>query len=258
MIANYHTHTTRCGHASGSEREYIENAIRAGFLELGFSDHAPMPFDGGYISGIRMSIKQTEDYVSTLLDLRREYEKDIKVLIGFETEYYPRYFERFLEYMSQYPIDYLIMGQHFNGNEHEGMGYYGSATKSEEMLCAYVDQVIEGLSTGKFSYLAHPDVINFVGDDEIYRREMSRLINYTNEQGIPLEINLLGIVGNRFYPRPLFWSIANQLSATAIIGCDAHEPGGIIYPGTLEKAEKLLQENSNLKLIDKLELKPLK
>ena len=26
MIANYHCHTPRCGHAVGSEREYIEQA----------------------------------------------------------------------------------------------------------------------------------------------------------------------------------------------------------------------------------------
>ena len=27
MIANYHTHTARCGHAHGAEREYVETAI---------------------------------------------------------------------------------------------------------------------------------------------------------------------------------------------------------------------------------------
>ena len=29
--ANYHTHTTRCKHAWGTEHEYIENAIKAGY-----------------------------------------------------------------------------------------------------------------------------------------------------------------------------------------------------------------------------------
>mgnify|MGYP002536991270 CR=1 FL=1 len=32
MIANYHTHTWRCMHASGTEREYVEKAC--GALEL--------------------------------------------------------------------------------------------------------------------------------------------------------------------------------------------------------------------------------
>lgn len=31
MKANYHTHTTRCQHAFGEDREYVEEAIRADF-----------------------------------------------------------------------------------------------------------------------------------------------------------------------------------------------------------------------------------
>ena len=33
MEANYHTHTWRCRHASGTERDYIENAIDSEFVE---------------------------------------------------------------------------------------------------------------------------------------------------------------------------------------------------------------------------------
>lgn len=40
-MKNYHTHTTRCMHAIGSEEEYILAAISAGYTELGFSDHTP-------------------------------------------------------------------------------------------------------------------------------------------------------------------------------------------------------------------------
>lgn len=44
MIANYHTHTWRCGHAEGSEQDYIQQAIKAGLKTLGFSDHTPYDF----------------------------------------------------------------------------------------------------------------------------------------------------------------------------------------------------------------------
>lgn len=37
MIANYHTHTWRCRHADGTEREYVERAIEGGLKILGFS-----------------------------------------------------------------------------------------------------------------------------------------------------------------------------------------------------------------------------
>ncbi|MGM9624341.1 MAG: PHP domain-containing protein, partial [Eubacteriales bacterium] len=62
LAANYHTHTPRCGHAGGNEREYIENAIRAGIRTLGFADHAPYPFPKSYRSGMRMEVEETEAY----------------------------------------------------------------------------------------------------------------------------------------------------------------------------------------------------
>lgn len=38
---NYHTHTSRCGHAVGEDEEYVINAIKSGIKVLGFSDHVP-------------------------------------------------------------------------------------------------------------------------------------------------------------------------------------------------------------------------
>ena len=77
MIANYHTHTWRCMHAEGTEREYVEKAIEGGLKILGFSDHTPMPYDNGYVSNVKMRLNQLEGYVDTVLDLKKEYEKDI-------------------------------------------------------------------------------------------------------------------------------------------------------------------------------------
>ena len=48
MLANFHTHTYRCHHASGTDREYVESAIRAGVKVLGFADHSPYWFPGDY------------------------------------------------------------------------------------------------------------------------------------------------------------------------------------------------------------------
>ena len=48
MKANYHTHTARCGHATGTDEDYVLAAIEQGFDELGFSDHVPWPYQDGY------------------------------------------------------------------------------------------------------------------------------------------------------------------------------------------------------------------
>ena len=63
MFANYHTHTPRCGHASGTEREYIERALEKGLSALGFSDHAPYFFEDGHYSNFRMYPDQAAEYV---------------------------------------------------------------------------------------------------------------------------------------------------------------------------------------------------
>ena len=82
--ANYHTHTTRCKHAWGTEREYIENAIKAGYEVLGFSDHAPYLFDDKtYVSRVKMDMEQLEDYVMTIDKLKEEYKTAI-YLIDYE------------------------------------------------------------------------------------------------------------------------------------------------------------------------------
>ena len=73
MKVNLHAHTVRCNHASGTEREYIENAVKAGFTRYGFADHAPYVFRDGYYSNFRMKPEQQEDYVNTLLALKEEY-----------------------------------------------------------------------------------------------------------------------------------------------------------------------------------------
>lgn len=78
MIANYHTHTWRCRHADGTEREYVERAIEGGLKILGFSDHSPYPFPDGYDSGMRMRLDQVEGYVDTVLALKKSMTKILK------------------------------------------------------------------------------------------------------------------------------------------------------------------------------------
>lgn len=266
MIANYHTHTLRCGHASmEDEREYIEAAIKAGFCELGFADHTPMPIpidmdpaECARFLGIRMAMTQTEDYVNKLLALREEYKNDIKIHIGFEVEYIPETFDTLIGYLGKFPTDYIIMGQHFNTVVTENITYFGAETRSKKVLKNYVDLVIEGISTGKFTYVAHPDLCNFHGPLEIYEEEMARLIEASNRNNTPLEINLLGLNSMRHYPNTVFWSLASSIGCNVVIGSDAHETEGMKPERALYYAEKIIESNPGLNLVEKVCLKPIK
>ena len=222
MIANYHTHTVRCHHASGNEEDFVLRAIDKGLQIFGFSDHVPMPFPDGHQSGFRVFREDLEDYVRTVHKLRDQYADRIRILLGFEAEYYPDLFEPMLQMLAPYDYDYLIMGQHFIGNENGG--YSGSPTTDAARLRQYVDQVITGLQTGKFTYLAHPDLLNYIGDQEIYDKEMTRLCRACLDMNVPLEVNLLGVEDRRHYPSDRFFGIAAEVGCDVVIGSDAHSP----------------------------------
>ena len=74
MIANYHTHTYRCGHAEGDVGEYAEQAEKAGLRTLGFSDHTPYDFYdiGPRSQPMRMSLEEFPGYMDSLRALEAE------------------------------------------------------------------------------------------------------------------------------------------------------------------------------------------
>lgn len=248
MLANYHTHTERCQHARGEDREYIEQAIKGGMKILGFSDHCPWIFDDGHVSGTRMLPSQLDDYFTSLTDLKKEYSGDIKIYIGFESEYIPELMEAQNKLLADYPVDYMILGEHFLEREPYGP-YTGFETNDEAMLKKYVDLCIEGMNTGKYLYVAHPDLLNFTGDDEIFTKHFTRLCTYLKEHNIPVEINQLGVEQGRHYPSHKFLSIAQKVGNTAIIGCDAHLPHALSDKKMHEKCLKLARKYG-LELLD--------
>ena len=107
---NYHTHTYRCGHASGNEEDYVLAAIKLGIKRLGFSDHVILP-KGYEQPGVRGSYDVFDDYVKTIKGLKEKYKDQIDILIGFETEYIPSCLDYYKKILSE-DIDYLILGQH--------------------------------------------------------------------------------------------------------------------------------------------------
>ena len=255
MIANYHTHTWRCGHAEGREAQYVENAIKAGLQILGFSDHAPYRYPNGYRSRIRMEVNQLEDYVQTVLSLRREYGNQIQIPLGLEMEYYPDLIGNMLPILRDQSIKYLLLGQHFLGNE-MGEAYSGRATEDKTILRRYCDQSIDDIQSGLFSYFAHPDLIHFVGDEKEYARQVRRICAEAKSCGMPLEINILGLSTGRHYPNMRFWEVAAEEGCQVILGRDAHEPEALLDRESETGAMELVR-SLELNLIDTLEFRKI-
>lgn len=236
---NMHTHTTRCQHAEGTDREYVEKAIEAGLEVLGFSDHAPYLFREGYTSPIRMGMNELEGYVDSVLTLKKEYEKDIELFCGLEMEYFPNLFDKTMAQIDQFPIDYFILGQHFYDQE-EGWHSPKRSWADEEHLKKYVEQVLDGLQTERFFYVAHPDIMCFTGEKEIYRKHMMPLVQELKRRGMPIEVNMNGFRDNLHYPTPAFIDLGVECGCDFIIGMDAHKPELLYDVENYELCKKLV------------------
>lgn len=242
MNVNLHAHTFYCGHASGTPEEYILRAIENGIDTMGFSEHAPFIFPDGYQSGYRLQMDKAEEYFSVLNELREKYKDKIKIHIGFEMEYYPLYFKDMYKTVKELGAEYLILGQHFTGNEHpNGLGT-SVTEKPMWQFTEYVDAVIEGMKTGVFTYVCHPDMINATSDMELYKAENRRLCLAAKELDVPLEINFYGIRDNRFYPFEEFWKIAGEVGCKAVFGFDSHDTPAAFDGESIAEANRIVNQ----------------
>ena len=224
MDYNYHTHTSRCSHASGSMEEYVLRAIEGGIKYMGFSDHMPFMYPDGKEAGFRVPIAQAKEYVAEAIGLREKYRDCTNINVGFEMEYYASHFEEMLRSAVEYGAEYLILGQHHVNLEtflQTKRSSYANWASDEE-LSDYVRSVTEAMRTGVFTYVAHPDVIRYNGSEQTYAEQMRRICIASVETGTPLEINFLGIREKRDYPREDFWKLAGEYGCPVTFGFDAH------------------------------------
>lgn len=249
MVNNYHTHTYRCLHAIGSDEDYVKCAIQAGMKQLGFSDHTPWHYDSSFQPTMRMDKSQLDDYVKSISLLKEKYKDQIDILIGLECEYFEKYMPWLKQILQSYPIDYIILGNHYYQSD-ETRIYFGSPL-NKSYLKSYVDHCIKAIDSGLYSYIAHPDLANFDSKDPFYLQEMRRLCQYAKKHNMPLEFNLLGFSTGRHYPNKDFWQIASHYQNKVIIGFDAHSPDSLLNQDVYQQALHYLS-SLNVEIIHKI------
>lgn len=230
-----HTHTKRCGHAYGNDEEYVKSAIMGGFKVLGFSDHAMLP--DLLQNGMRGSYALFPGYVESIRSLQKKYQSQIVMRLGMESEWFgAAYAKHYASLLSSGTLDYLILGQHCylaGGDAY----FYGDTINKVKALQAYEHDLIEGMETGLFLYVCHPDLFMYwyPSWDEETVKSAKHIIAKAKELGIPLEVNMgpsrwrnqgIDADGELLvpYPNPHFWDLVSQAGVPVTIGVDAHGP----------------------------------
>ena len=232
MEYNYHTHTKRCNHASGTDEEYVKEAIKANLKGLGFSDHVILPYI--YNTHVRADYTLKDDYLNSIRRLQKKYEGIIDIYVGFECEWDNHYAKYYKKLLDNKEVDYLIFGNHalyFKNN----VEYHLKITSYNKFLKIYLNKAIKGLNSGLFKIFAHPDLFLSFGPFNENAKKVSRIIcEEAKKNDVVLEINC-GCINNeekkvhyneyRYrYPHKEFWKIAKEVGNKVVIGVDAHTP----------------------------------
>ncbi|GHU70941.1 histidinol-phosphatase [Clostridia bacterium] len=260
---NYHTHTSRCHHAVGTNADYVAAAVENGYTTLGFSDHCPWPFTDWFHMPVRMLWNELPEYIASVRELGELNKDKIEILCGLECEFFPNHTDALKELRSQ--VDYLILGQHYDTTAPNEV-YFGDRIKTPPPL-KYLELCVDGMATGHFACLAHPDMFllpysEFTPELAWICRELCRAARSFN---IPIEYNLYGVrklvrpephisVHSLGYPNLEFWRIAAEEGAAAIIGVDAHDPKALRDPELVLQASMFL-DALGVRRVERLEIK---
>ena len=232
--ALFHVHTYRCGHAKMARDEaYVKAALYAGAKHLYFTDHGPFP---GNPFGSRMRYEELPEYLATLGELEKRYAPLLQVHIGLEIEYLPSYRTYYEDLLATPGLELLILGQHFS---EISRGRYTFDLEGEKLRRAFhhlsAVGIAEGIETGFFSVVAHPDRHFWFQDHwNASCEEAGKIITgRAMEKGAILEKNLSSL-RDGFY-REEFWRLF-PCEGKIVAGCDAHGPKELLKDAALLKA----------------------
>lgn len=252
---NYHTHTKRCGHASGTDEAYILAAIQAGFTTLGFSEH--LGYDGWDDPCERIPFLEISEYLNTMNAYKEKYKDQIRLRVGFEFEYFAECEPYLKQIKSQ--CDYMINGQHAIAM---GNDAYMHDHCTDEEVQIYAHQICRAMECGLTDYLAHPDYFMLGRADfsPACAAAIEQIAACARQHNIPVELNLKGMkygkqnyaYGERYrYPHREVYEIIAKHHCDIVYGYDAHHPSALLDHEQQCQADEVI-EGLSLHFLDQL------
>ncbi len=236
MLTDYHTHTHRCGHATGTIDDYVRAAVDHGIAEIGLSDHLwlyhlpPDRRDRRWA----MPEEEFEAHYAEMLDARERFRGRANVRVAVEADSIEGCETELAAILARYDFDYVLGGVHFLDDwmiDDEGVkGRYGEKPVSE-IYREYYRRVRKAAATGLFDLIAHLDLPKKFGnrcevpiDDAI-----AETLDVIAASGAAVEISSAGLRKqvSEIYPAPEILREMNRRGIPIALCSDAHHPSEV-------------------------------
>lgn len=229
-MLDYHIHTYRCCHATGTMAEYLAEAERKGLSEIGFADHFPLEMLGCTPENqVSMRADELEEYLSDVQTIRDS--AAIPVKLGIEVDYLPGCEAVTGRLLAAYPFDYVIGSIHFLNNwdfTHPDQVERYKTASIDELYEEYFTVVGQLAKSGLFDIVGHLDVVKKFAF--FPQRSWAGLMRETcatlAANDICVELNTSGWRApvKEAYPSAAFLKICREMGIPVTLGSDAHCP----------------------------------
>lgn len=248
MTLDYHMHTTRCKHATGTMAEYVKQGLKMGLKEIGFADHLPLSPapKGTWSCDWAMQEEELEEYIFDVKKLQREYPK-IKIKLGIEADYFPESIKETATLLDKISWDYIIGSVHHIGPWPIDSSLYLSEFAKRDLYKTYetyFELVAGAAKSGLFDIIGHLDVIKKYGfkPQKDLGSLYKDLVKELKASDVAFEINTSGLRKpvNEIYPAPALIEELLKSNVPVTLGSDSHAPSEV--GKDLEIAIQLLKE----------------
>ncbi len=257
---NYHTHCELCD-GEKLPLDYTQRAIELGMAGLGFSSHAPVPFDSDW------NMKESDQplYLRLVKEAQAEAYGRLPVFLGMEIDYIPGIVSPADDKWKLLGLDYTIGGVHYLLPDAEGR--YRSIDHKPEYLAEDVEKLFGGgwramielyfervrqmITDAPPDIIAHLDLVkkfnhehNFFDETASwYRDEIEATLDAVAASGKIMEVNTSRVAKDKHpEPYPGYWALerAFQKDISITLSADAHHPD-MLTGGFDEVSDRLLQ-----------------
>ncbi|OPX27740.1 MAG: histidinol phosphate phosphatase [Campylobacteraceae bacterium 4484_166] len=242
MKLDLHNHTSRCNHATGTLEEYISKAIEHTIDIYGFSCHAPIK--QGIDPNNRMALEDISSYIEDIKNIKKKYQKKIKILAGFEVDYLKG--DYIYDEVLDQNIDYLIGSVHFIPQNNSKFSIFNpkfwgfdnpefidqyEKKDIDKIWVDYFDSIKDMAKSKKFDIVGHLDLIKIFGFKP--KREIIDIatpaIQEIKNSNMTVEINSAGLrkPACEQYPSKELLKLCFKYDIDITFGSDAHKTDDI-------------------------------